>query len=202
MARDPVRPRPRAGAIRLCCYLDAEVVGGMEVSLATLLAHLDPRYRVSVVGTSGAILEHLVRARPGTEARAVPRVRGKLDVRAIGSHVVALRSLRPDLLLVGLPALYSGQYGMLAGLVTRTPTVAVVHSLTPSVSEVQAFLFGRVARRVAAIGAVSRWLCNEVERAVGLPRGTVVLLPNGVPSPEPPAPVAEDPPAKAGHRPI
>ncbi len=182
MTPDDGRRQPSTReVVHLCCYLDSNVFGGMEMSFSTLLGHLDPRYRVSLLGTSEPVLRLVARARPGTEARVVPRVQGKLDVRAIISHVNALRSLRPDLLLVGLPALYSGQYGMLAGLATRTPTVAVVHSLTPAAGRVQALLFRWVARRVARMGGVSRWMSEGVEHEVGLPPGTVVLLYNGVP---------------------
>ena len=165
----------------LCCYVDSSVFGGMETSLGTLLRYLDPSYRVSLLGTDQKILETLAAARPGATVHVVPVVRGKFDLGAISSHIRALRRLRADLLLVSVPLLYRGQYALIAGFLTRTPNLFVVHSVGPSSSRIQAFLYRRLLRRVAAIGGVSRWICSNIETELGIPLGTVRLLYNGVP---------------------
>jgi hypothetical protein len=79
-------------------------------------------------------------------------VRHKSNIRAITSHVHAVRDLRPDLLLVCLAQLYSAQYALLAAVMNRVPTVAVVHCFLPSTHRSQNLIFRTLSRRVRAFG--------------------------------------------------
>jgi hypothetical protein len=141
-----------ARAIRLCCYLETEVIGGMEMSAATLLANLGQQYEVTVMGVSASVVAYVAGGRTGVRTRVVPPVRHKSNIRAITSHVHAVRDLRPDLLLVCLAQLYSAQYALLAAVMNRVPTVAVVHCFVPSTHRSQNLIFRTLSRRVRAFG--------------------------------------------------
>jgi len=168
-------------AIRLCCYLETEVIGGMEMSAATLLANLGQQYEVTVMGVSASVVAYVAGGRSGVRTRVVPQVRHKSNLRAIASHVHAVHDLRPDLLLVCLSQLYDAQYALLAGALNRVPTVAVVHCVLPPTKRSQNLIFRMLSRRVRAFGGVSRSVCTATEAELGLRPGSVRLLYNGVP---------------------
>ena len=173
---------PDVPAIRLCCYLETESIGGMEMSTATLLANLGPRYEVTVLGVSAPVVAYVVGQAAGVGTRLVPPVRHKSNLGAIAAHVNAVRDLRPDLLLVCLSQLYSAQYALLAAAMNRVPTDAVVHCVLPSTSRSQNQIFRMLSRRVRAFGGVSRSVCTATEAELGLRPGSVTLLYTGVPS--------------------
>ncbi len=153
----------------------------MEASLSTLLADLGDVYAVTVLGVHAPVVDAVAASRPGCRTELVPRVRSKRHLGAIAAHVWAVRSLRPDLLLASLSTLYDGQYGLLAAIVTGTPTVAMVHCVLPPVSRRQSWLFRALHRRVGAIGGVSGAVAGAVEQALGFQAGKVSVLYNGVP---------------------
>jgi len=153
----------------------------MEMSLSTLLGHLDDRYEITLLGVDPAVLAAVAETRPGTALFHVPKARDKTDVRAIAAHVRSVRALRPDVLLVSMGEMYRAPYGILAGLLNRVPTVAVAHSGLPPARRFQEILFRQLLRRLWGLGGVSRSVCETVERALGLEPGAVTILYNGVP---------------------
>jgi len=167
--------------LRLCCYVGSDELGGMEMSVATLLAGLDDSFDVTIMGVSTLVVEMLTRGRPTARSMIVPAVQNKLDIRSIVAHVRALRELRPDLLLANLAQLYDAQYAMLAAQLNRVPTVAVAHCVLPAASSSQRLSFNFLFRRVQALGGVSRSVCAQVEEALARSPGSVALLYNGVP---------------------
>ncbi len=181
--------------IHLCCYIDSDTHGGMEASLATLLGQLSDAFRVTLLGTAAEVVSAIAAARPATAVRTVPRVDSKRDVRAMAAHVRALRSIRPDVLHASLGQLWKGQYGLLAGRLTRTPTVAVVHCVLPASSRLQVMLFRSLARTVDVYAGVSRSVCRDTDAALGFPAGITQLVYNGVPEP------MCDPPVELGDAP-
>ena len=170
----------KADRVRLCCYLESTEMGGMEFSAATLLANLDERYQVTLLGVSNHILTSIAQNRPGTVVRVVPRVAHKSNIAAIVAQIRAVRDLKPDLLMVNLGQLYDAQYGILAGLLNRVPTVAVAHCVLPPVARSQALQFRVLARGLRALAGVSHSVASGVERELGLEPGAVSVLYNGV----------------------
>jgi glycosyltransferase involved in cell wall biosynthesis len=157
----------------------------MEVAVSTLLSGLDSTYDVTVAGTCGSVVEAIAAARPGSGTVGIPRVMSKRDLRSIVAQVRAVRSVSPDLLLTCHGQLFSAQYGLLAGIITRTPIVAVVHCVVPRTSRVQSLLMRFLSRRASRIVGVSQAVCSAVEDELELPRGTVTVLYNGVGDTEP-----------------
>jgi len=180
--------RRASRALRLACYLDAPVRGGSSTSLATLLGALDPAIEVTVVGTSTDVVAQVAGARPGTATVVLGAVRNKADIGAVRAHVRALRALRPDVVHANLDSQWSAQYGLLASVLTRTPVVAVVHSVWDQPARVQRVLVRRLARRVDAYVGVSKYAAASTEALLGLGDGSVRVIYNGVPAPSSVAP--------------
>jgi glycosyltransferase involved in cell wall biosynthesis len=166
------------------CYVDAPRRGGSSTALATLLAALDGDIAVTVVGSSSDVVEQVAAARPGTATRVLAAVRNKTDIGSMAEIVRTVRQLRPDVLHANLDSQWSAQYGLLAAVVTRTPVVAVVHSVWPRPHWVQRVLIGRLARRVDVYVGVSGHTARATEALLGLAPGSVRVIYNGVPDPE------------------
>jgi len=181
--------------LRLACYFDADSQGGSTASLGVLLGALDPAFDVTVMGTSEPMVNSVAGARPGAKTRMLSPVRSKFDVRAIGEHVRAVREIRPDILHVNLDNPWTSQYGLLAGVLTRTPMVAVIHGRTPPWRRRQQWLVRVVARGVQAYVCVSRDSAHYAEALLGLKPGSVHVIHNGAlvtdgsPPPVPPGEV-------------
>jgi glycosyltransferase involved in cell wall biosynthesis len=161
--------------------MDSLYIGGAEISLGNLLAELDPSIDVSVLGVNRQVAETVATRRPGTRVSLVPAVRNKADLRPIAAHVRAVRDLRPDLLHVNLWSSWEGQYGILAGLLNRRPVVAVEQIVFGSQPWIQRALRRALSRGLAAHVAVGRQVGREVEEMIGLERGSIETIYNGVP---------------------
>lgn len=186
MPEDALTPGNDGGAprsLRVVCYLDAPTPGGSSRSLSTLIAALDPRIEVTVVGTSAEVVAQVAAGRPGTASRVLARVRNKSDVTAIAQHIQALRQLKPDVLHANLDSQWSGQYGMVAGMITRTPVLAAVHAVWPTPEWLQQGLIRMLARRVDQYVGVSMFVARSTEALLGLPSGTARVIYNGVSPP-------------------
>jgi glycosyltransferase involved in cell wall biosynthesis len=168
--------------MHLVAYTDAESFGGAEQSLATLLAFLDARIRVTVLGTRRSIVEAIAAGRAGASSKVVPAVRAKWDLRAILSHIAALRALRADVCHINLRTPYACQYGLLAAILARgVRTVAVEHLMLHTESPFRRWLKRRTSSRLAAHVAVSERMARLVEEDAALPRGSIGVIRNGVP---------------------
>jgi len=166
----------------------------MEISLATLLEVLPPRFAVILLGSSAEVLSYVANARPGTSIQLVPSIRGKRNVRAIVEHIRAVRRIRPDVLHASLGHLYQAQYALFAAVVTGTPAVAVVHGVFPRSPRRQDALVRWLMRHVTVAG-VSEFVCRSIESEFRLPPNTARLLSSGIGDPAPDAPgrAPEDP---------
>ncbi|HLN42613.1 MAG TPA: glycosyltransferase family 4 protein [Acidimicrobiales bacterium] len=177
------RPDAQPRALRLACYLDASKQGGSSASLAVLLGALGPDIDVTVLGTSEEIVSWVASARPGTATHVVSPVRSKFDLRSIREHVRAVRHIKPDILHVNLDNPFTAPYGLLAGVLTRTVTIAVVHSATPAWNRRQQWLVRLIAPRVDAYVAVSGAVARTTESLLGLPTGSARVIYNGAQPP-------------------
>jgi glycosyltransferase involved in cell wall biosynthesis len=170
--------------------------GGAHASLVTLLSALPRDIEVTVIGSPPDLVGQLAAARPGTVTRILPPVAGKFDVAAILRHIAAVHQVRPDILHVSCDNPWSSPYGLLAGVATRTPTIATVHGPAPSWRRRQEWLVRRLARHVDTYVSVSEASSRVAESSLNLRPGSVRTIHNGVPlpverapRPEPPGPV-------------
>lgn len=172
----------RSAGVRLVAYSDARSFGGAEQALANLLAYLDPSYEITVLAVDESVGESVRAARDGTDLRIVTDVRNKFDLQRISRHVRAVAALRPQIFHANLWTTVSGQYGVLASLLTPgVRTVVVEQSPLTTDSDMQRFFKRAASRRISAHVAVGERSARAVEDAVGLERGSVRTIYNGVP---------------------
>jgi len=168
--------------LRVAMYCETGLGGALATTM-TLLAALRSGIQVTVIGSQIDVIDRLAAVRPGTVTEIVPPVRDKLDARAIFGHVTAVHRLRPDVLHVSCNNPWTSPYGLLAGILTRTPTVGVVHGPAPAWRRRQQWLVRRLAPHVSAYVSVSSASSRATESALALPAGSVRTIYNGVPLP-------------------
>jgi glycosyltransferase involved in cell wall biosynthesis len=164
--------------------------------LGYLLAALDPDIEVRLVATNAGVLEHLVGARPGSRADLLPPLIDKRDGRAFLRHRRFFSRARPDVVHFNLRSLWSCQYAIVAALSVRGPAVvAVEHSPLASESGTSRALKRWTSRRLAAHVTVGVRVAAIIEDLASVPRGSMRVIPNGVPVPDavPSAPAADLP---------
>ena len=167
--------------MRLLAYTDARSLGGAEIALGHLLAELDSSIEVDVVGVDTFVAEAVASRRADTNIRVLAPVRNKADVPNIAAHVRAVRALEPWIVHVNLFTPWTGQYGILAGLVTRRPVVAVEQVVFGSPTSLQRRLRRLLCSGLTAHVAVGERAARGIEELIGLTEGCVETIHNGVP---------------------
>jgi glycosyltransferase involved in cell wall biosynthesis len=176
--------------MRLVAYTDNVELGGADLSMAHLLARLDAAVDVTVLGVASSIVERVARARPTAAARVVPRPSSGHDWPSLRAHRAALREIAPDIVHANLSSPWSCQYGIAAAALARHVQVVAVYQLVvPPISGRQRWAKRLTARGVDRHVGVGERTSRDVEAVVGLPRGSVVTIHNGVPDEtDPPLP--------------
>ncbi len=174
----------RSGGARsraLVAYTDATETGGAELGLATLLAGLSERHRVTVMASDEAVGRWICSRRADARLELVPPVRGKWDLLPILAHLRAIRRLAPDVFHANLRIPWADQYGLAAALWARTGAVIAVEQLiTPTTSALQRRLKLATSTFLDGHVAVGERLAREIEGEVGLPRGAIGSIHNSV----------------------
>jgi glycosyltransferase involved in cell wall biosynthesis len=171
--------------VRLVVYTDNVERGGADLSMSYLLAGLDPAVEVTVMGLSQEIADWVAGRRPGAAIRVVPRPRSGHDWRSFRAHLTVLRELGPDILHANLSSPWSCQYAIAAAGLLRRPRVVAVYQLPrPPRSRRQLHMKRLTARAVDRHIGVGVRTSREIEQLVGLPRGSVLTIHNGVPDEE------------------
>lgn len=171
-------PRP----VRLLLYCGATDWGGAEIVLGHLLAGLGAHVTPSLLGVDRSVLDRIAARRPGTPVVVVPRIRDKRDVAAMRAHRRAMIAARPDIVQLNLPVPFAEPYSVLAAVtVPRTRVVVVEHLPMPIRSRGIRLLKRLTVPRLAAHLAVGSASARSIEEICGRPRGSVRVVPNGVP---------------------
>jgi len=168
--------------LRVGFYVDSTEIGGAEVFLRYLLGALSREIEVAVIGVDQGVIEHVLTDCPSASARLVPRVSARNDLRSLARHVAAIHSLRPVVLHVNQRHLFAGQYGVIAGGLSRLPMAAVVHSRFPSDSRSQHHLTRLVSHAVATYVAVSHFVAEGVSSELGVEPSRLRVFRNAVPT--------------------
>jgi glycosyltransferase involved in cell wall biosynthesis len=171
--------------LRITAYTDSYEAGGSDASLISLLRGLQASAEIVVMGPEPEIVDDVARQAEVDRVQTVRRVRDKWDAPAIVRHIRAIRELRPDVVHANLRSPWSCQYALLAGSLTRgVRTVAVHHAVLPPRNARQTFFNRANLSRVDAQTAPSRFAARGIEEDVGLPAGTIRVIPGGVPEVE------------------
>ncbi len=169
--------------LRLLAYTDSAEVGGAELALGYLLGALSEEIEVGVLGTDASVARAIAAPRADASAITVRAPRGPGDRSALREHLSAVRAFAPDVLHANQAWPWACGYGELAGLLTRGTHVLAVDHLPLAVAVPRARKLARrlLARTLSAHVAVGERCARMVERIVGLPAGSVLSVPNGVP---------------------
>jgi len=167
---------------RIAFYTDAAQIGGAESVAKTLLAELDDRFDVLVVGTTQAVLDDIAAVRPAASTLLLPPITDRRDVAAIVAHRQAFRALRADVLHANLSEGSSCQYALLAALSIPGQRIVVTENSPMGVrSELSRRIKRWSAPRFDAHVGVGVRAARLVEADVGLDEGRVEVIPNAVP---------------------
>jgi glycosyltransferase involved in cell wall biosynthesis len=151
---------------------DARAIGGAEISLANLVAEVDPAVRVDVLGVDDAVVARVAAGRPGVRAFVAPPFR----------HPALLARLRPDVVHVNLAVPWSSAIDLTAALALPGTRVVAVQQLPLRTVALPVWLRTRaLLHRLDAHVAVGEASCRRMEDFYALGRGTVVSVPNCVP---------------------
>ena len=168
--------------MRLLAYTDNVDLGGGDLSMAHLLANLDPAVEVTVLGVTRRIVDRVAAGRPGAATRVVRQPSSGHDWRSFRAHLSAIRELAPDIVHANLASPWSCQYAIAAAGLLRSPRVIAVYQLpVPPISERQRRMKRLTARVVDRHVGVGERTSRAVEELVGLPSGSVATIHNGVP---------------------
>lgn len=180
-------------SLRVAVYTDAPGLGGGEIALGHLVAHVPADIDLLVLGTSAPVVEHVAARRRGTPSLLLPYSPHIGEMRIAAAHAGALRAFRPDVLHANLPVPWSGWYGIVAGEgCPGTAVVAVEQLPIKTHLEAERRLKRRLCARLAAHVAVSERSAREVEAYARLPAGSVRVVRNGVPDLGPVEPVSHE----------
>jgi glycosyltransferase involved in cell wall biosynthesis len=168
--------------LRVAIYTDAPTLGGAERSLANLVAALSPSIDVAVLGVERGVVDAIAAGRREVRTYVLPFVTSRRDLSAIRAHLRVLIALCPNVFQANLISPWSSQMAIFLALVLPGARVVAVEQLpTPPPTAEQRRLKRLTSRRLSAHVAVSEHSAREVENIVGLPRGSVRTIYNGVP---------------------
>jgi glycosyltransferase involved in cell wall biosynthesis len=168
--------------VRLLAYTDNAELGGADLSMANLLERLDPSFDVTVMGLDEAIVDRIAMARPSASTVVVRRPTSGHDVRSLAAHTRAMRKVAPHIVHANLSSPWSCQYCIAAAALLRRPRVVAVYHLAVSpTNERQRWMKRLTSRAIDRHVGVGEQMSHEVEAVVGLPRGTLVTIHNGIP---------------------
>jgi glycosyltransferase involved in cell wall biosynthesis len=167
---------------RIVLYTETMSRGGAEVSLRNLATALDPALEVSVMGVEAEICEWVASARPGTEVILVPPVTHKFAVLEFLALRRKLTALRPAIFHTNLRELADARHALTAATTVRgiLPVAVEQLPLAPRTLTTR-WLKRAISKRLAAHVAVGVKVARMVEADIGLPRGSVQTIYNGVP---------------------
>ncbi len=170
--------------LRLLAYTDSPEVGGAELALGYLLGALSEEIDVGVLATNSSVADAIAASRTGVSAATVRHPDGLGDWGALREHLSAVRAFAPDILHANQAWPWACGYGEMAGLLTRGARVLAVDHLPLAVGVPRIHRVGRqlLMRSVSAHVAVGDRCARMVEEIVGLPGGSVIAVPNGVPA--------------------
>jgi glycosyltransferase involved in cell wall biosynthesis len=175
-------PTSKFSGMRLLAYTDNVALGGADISMSHLLAHLDPSIEVTVMGVSPAIAERIASARAGASALTVPGPISGHDWRSLAAHIRAIRRVRPDIVHANLSSPWSCQYAIAAAEAVRRPRiVAVYHLAVPAINERQRWTKRATAGFVDVHVGVGERMARDVERLARIRAHGLRTIHNGVP---------------------
>lgn len=168
-------------SLRVIVYTDAMGIGGAEISLGHLVAHVSPEITLTVVGVSQTVVEAIAAKRPQSTCMVLPAK----GVQAIAAHITTLHQLRPELVHFNLCTPWACVTGLMAALTLPTARIVRVDQLPLRTTDaIELWRTRALSLRVDAHAAVGEASARRMEDFYALGRNTVISVPNGVPDVE------------------
>lgn len=164
--------------LRVVVYTDSAGIGGAEISLGHLVAHVAESIELTIVGVSAPVLQAIGAQRP----RAPQIVLPPQGPSALIAHWQTFNRLRPHLIHCNLCTPWAGAIGLAAALMTPQARVVRVDQLPLRTTDALTLWRTRLlCLRVDAHVAVGQASAQRMEDFYALGRGSVRSIPNGVP---------------------
>lgn len=175
---------------RVLVYTDSAGIGGAEISLKHLVAHVDPAFEMAIAGVSQPVIEFVGQGRPQATQICLPAS----GMSTFLAHRTAFQRWRPDLIHANLCTPWAGATGLAAALSLPRVRVIRVEQLPLRTTDLLTWLRTRlICLRCDACVAVGEACARRLEDFYALGRHSVYAIPNGVPpvapgQPHPPPP--------------
>lgn len=165
-------------SLKAVVYTDAVGVGGAEISLGHLVAHVSPEIEVTVLGVSQTVVDTIADNRPQAKRIVLPTK----GWQAIASHIMTLHHLRPHIVHFNLCTPWACATGLTAALTLPNARVVRVDQLPLRTTDaIELWRTRALSLRVDAHVAVGAASSRRMEDFYALGRHTVISVPNGVP---------------------
>lgn len=169
---------PASPPLRVVLYTDSAGMGGAEISLGHLVAHVSESVALTVVGVDETVVNAIANRRPHTPRLLLPVWGG----RAFFQHRATFGQLQPDIVHCNLCVPWAGQVGLAAALTLSRARVVRVDQLPLRTTAAIALWSTRaLSLRVDAHVAVGQVSARRMEDFYALGRDSVISIPNGVP---------------------
>ena len=163
---------------RVVVYTDAMGMGGAEISLGHLIAHVSQDISLTVLGVSSAIVDAIAAYRPSTVGISLPAT----GLAAIVAHVNIFHRLQPEIVHVNLCTPWACAMGLTTALTLPNARVVRVDQLPLRTTDaIELWRTRFLSLRVDAHVAVGEAAARRMEDFYALGRATVESVPNGVP---------------------
>jgi glycosyltransferase involved in cell wall biosynthesis len=191
MIGDRLSSQPDFSPQHVVVYTDSTGIGGAEISLAHLVAHMAQTTQITVVGVSPSVVNAIVHQRPQANVIVLPD-RG---ISGFFAHLFTFHRLQPDIIHLNLCTPWAGAIALTIALTIPSTRVVRVDQLPLRTTDALTFWRTRIlSLRVDAHVAVGEASARRMEDFYALGRGTVISIPNGVPDlPDEPEPPPERP---------
>lgn len=165
-------------SLKVVVYTDAMGVGGAEISLGHLVAHVASDIKVTVIGVSQIVADMIVAKRPQVTCIVLPAK----GWRSLTAHIATFNQLRPDIVHLNLCTPWACAIGLTAALTLSAARVVRVDQLPLRTTDaIELWRTRFLSLRVDAHVAVGEASARRMEDFYALGRNTVLSVPNGVP---------------------
>lgn len=164
--------------MRVVIYTDSAGLGGAEISLKHLVAHVSNDIDVAVIGTCQSVVDAV--AAKNLQARRI--VLPATGIRSLIAHLQALHRLCPDIVHINTCTPWECATGLFSALtLTKARVVRVDQLPLRTTDTIKLWRTRALSLRVDAHVAVGKASARLMEDFYALGRGTVISIPNCVP---------------------
>jgi glycosyltransferase involved in cell wall biosynthesis len=165
--------------MHILTYTDSAGIGGAEISLGHLVKNVSSKIDITVVGTNQLVVDVVADQRPQAKRVVLPAT----GIKSLPTHLQVLHRLAPDIVHINICTPWECTIGLFAALTLPSSRVVRVDQLPLRTTDAYKLWCTRaLSLRVDAHVAVGEASARRMEDFYALGRGTVISIPNCVPS--------------------